>query len=106
MVFFEDKRTFLRLGPLSIQWYAILILAGAFLAYMVVLRNFKKLGYDSELGDNLFIGALFFGVIGSRLWFVAFYDLAYYLANPLKILMTWEGGLGVTLRIKKPTATL
>jgi phosphatidylglycerol:prolipoprotein diacylglycerol transferase len=95
MVFFEDKRTFLRLGPLSIQWYAILILAGAFLAYMVVLRNFKKLGYDSELGDNLFIGALFFGVIGSRLWFVAFYDLAYYLANPLKILMTWEGGLAI-----------
>lgn len=95
MVFFEDMQTFITVGPISIKWYAILILTGAFIAYGVSLYNFKKLGYDSELGDNLFVGSLLAGVVGSRLWFVAFYDLEYYLSNPLEIFMTWEGGLAI-----------
>lgn len=95
MVFFEDTQTFLTVGPISIKWYALLILTGAILAFIVSLRNLKKLGYDSELADSLFIGALISGVIGSRLWFVAFYDLSYYLADPIRILKTWEGGLAI-----------
>ncbi len=95
MIFFEDMQTFVTVGPISIKWYAMLILTGAFIAYGVSLYNFKKLGYDSELGDNLFVGALLSGVVGSRLWFVAFYDFEYYLSNPLEIFMTWEGGLAI-----------
>jgi phosphatidylglycerol:prolipoprotein diacylglycerol transferase len=53
------------------------------------------MGYNSELGDNVFVGALLSGVVGARLWFVAFYDLEYYLQHPLEILMTWEGGLAI-----------
>jgi phosphatidylglycerol:prolipoprotein diacylglycerol transferase len=95
MRFFEDMQTFVTVGPISIKWYAILILTGAFLAYAISLYNFKKMGYSSDLGDNVFVGSLLSGVIGARLWFVAFYDLEYYLQNPLEILMTWEGGLAI-----------
>src|SRR5690554_3098878 len=95
MIFFEDMQTFVTVGPISIKWYAILILTGAFIAYGVSLYNFKKMGYDSELGDNLFVGSLLSGVVGARLWFVAFYDLQYYLSHPLEIFMTWEGGLAI-----------
>lgn len=95
MHFFEDMQTFLTVGPISIKWYAVLILTGAFIAYSISLRNLKKMGYTSEMGDNLFVGALLAGVVGSRLWFVAFYDLGYYLQHPLEIFMTWEGGLAI-----------
>src|SRR5690554_7245717 len=81
MIFFEDMQTFVTVGPISIKWYAILILTGAFIAYGVSLYNFRKMGYDSELGDNLFVGSLLSGVVGARLWFVAFYDLQYYLRS-------------------------
>ncbi len=95
MRFFEDMQTFITVGPISLKWYAILILIGAFSAYYFSLRNLKKMGYNSKMGDDLFIGALLSGVVGSRLWFVAFYDLGYYLKNPLEIFMTWEGGLAI-----------
>jgi len=95
MRFFPDMQTFLEVGPIAIKWYAILILSGAYLAYYLSLRNLKKMGYSSSLTDDLFFGALISGVIGSRLWFVLFYDLNYYLSNPAEILMTWEGGLAI-----------
>lgn len=95
MVFFEDIQTLVTIGPISIKWYAVLILTGAFIAYFISLSNLKKMGYYVEQMENLFYGVLIAGVIGSRLWFIAFYDLSYYLANPLAILMTWEGGLAI-----------
>lgn len=95
MKFFPDLQTFLDVGPISIKWYAVLILVGAYLAYYLSYRNLKKMGYRSDLTDDLFFGALLSGVIGARLWFVVFFDLNYYLARPLEILMTWQGGLAI-----------
>lgn len=95
MRFFEDMQTFVTIGPISIRWYAVLILTGAYLTYYLSLRNFKKIGYDSKVGDDLFVGTLLTGVIGTRLWYVAFSDPLYYLQNPLHIFMTWEGGLAI-----------
>lgn len=95
MQFFPDVRTFLSLGPLSIKWYAIFILCGAMLAYWFSVREIKKLGYKSEVAEDLFMGCLICGVIGARLWFCAFYNLSYFLANPIEILYTFEGGMAI-----------
>ncbi|PKM65319.1 MAG: prolipoprotein diacylglyceryl transferase [Firmicutes bacterium HGW-Firmicutes-19] len=95
MKFFPDLQTFMDIGPISIKWYAVLILAGAYLAYYLSFRNLKKMGYKSDLTDDLFFGALLSGVIGARLWFVLFFDLNYYLSRPLEIFMTWQGGLAI-----------
>jgi phosphatidylglycerol---prolipoprotein diacylglyceryl transferase len=95
MKFFPDLQTFLDVGPISIKWYAMLILMGAYLAYYLSYRNLKKMGYKSDLTDDLFFGALLSGVIGARLWFVLFFDLNYYLTRPLEIFMTWQGGLAI-----------
>lgn len=95
MKFFPDLQTFLDVGPISIKWYAMLILMGAYLAYYLSYRNLKKMGYKSNLTDDLFFGALLSGVIGARLWFVLFFDLNYYLTRPLEIFMTWQGGLAI-----------
>ena len=95
MVFFKDLSSFVDIGTISIKWYAVLILTGAFLAYWLSARNLKKLGYPTSLLDDLFFGSLLAGIVGARLWYVLFFDLSSYLADPISIFMTWQGGMAI-----------
>jgi len=95
MVFFKDLSSFVDIGSISVKWYAVLILIGAFSAFYVSTKNLQKLGYPSGMIDDLFFGSLVSGIIGARLWYVLFYDLQTYIANPISILMTWQGGMAI-----------
>ena len=55
MTFFPDSKTFLQIGSLSIAWYAILIITGAFIAYKIGQHNFKKMGYNKDILSDYFI---------------------------------------------------
>ena len=54
MEFFKDFSTFVTIGPISIQWYAIVILTGAFIAYALGQYRFKQLGYNKEILSDYF----------------------------------------------------
>lgn len=95
MSFFPDFRTFISIGPISVKWYAICILSGAVIAYLLSAKEIKKMGYPVSVADDLFFGALIAGIVGSRLWYVLFYDLESYLANPISIIQTWNGGMAI-----------
>lgn len=95
--FFPDAQTFLSIGNgLQIKWYAVLIMLGAFGAFFVSRREFKRAKYtDLDFFDSLFIYTLWVGIIGARLWFCAFYNYNYYIANPMAIIRVWDGGLAI-----------
>lgn len=93
--FFPDMKTFIKLGPITIAWYAVFIMTGAFTAYYLSLRNLKKMGYEKEDAENLFYGALLFGVLGARIWYVMFFDISYYLQDPIRIIRFQDGGLAI-----------
>lgn len=94
--FFPSIRVFVEIGSFQIMWYAVLIVAGIYLAYLVSLRNLKKVGYSSDEVDGLLMGALIFGFLGARIWYVLFSgNLSEYMADPLSILMIREGGLAI-----------
>ncbi len=95
MKFFPNRSTFLAIGNYSIQWYAVLIMSGALIVYYLAGKKLKEKGYDADVMDDLFAGALFFGVIGARTWYVLFYDLKEYLADPISIFQIWNGGLAI-----------
>lgn len=96
MKFFTDTRTIVEIGSIKIGWYAVLILTGAYLAYWISLQNFKKKNYPTIILEDLFVGALFAGVLGARLWYVLFSsDLSGYLSQPIRIFSFWEGGLAI-----------
>ncbi len=81
------------MGPLSIRWYG-LGFAFAFLFGEWAMR--KMLAYEKLPPmdtSKLVMGALIGTVLGARLVHCFIYDPAYYLANPLKVLAVWEGGL-------------
>lgn len=95
MNFFPNSKTFLSIGNLHIQWYAVLIISGALFAYLLSRRNTRKMKYPDEIISDFFIDALWIGIIGARLWYVLFSDLKAYLADPISIIKIWEGGLAI-----------
>ena len=48
MQFFPEYNIFLKIGGLQIHMYAICIINGALIAYLLGQYNFKKLGYSSD----------------------------------------------------------
>ena len=96
MKLFPDRVTFLSIGNISIRWYAVLILTGAFFAYLVASSEIKKRKNinTSDFAD-MFIYTLWFGIIGARLWFCIFYNFSFYLKNPINIIRVWDGGLAI-----------
>ena len=83
------------LGPLKIHWYGLMYLVGIGGARLLAsrrLKDFDPSWSKEKLSDLVFWVAM--GVIlGGRLGYALFYDLSAYLAEPLKILRVWEGGM-------------
>lgn len=81
------------LGPLQIHWYGLMYLFGFLGAWLLGRARAKQNGWSfTEVEDLLFYGAI--GVIvGGRLGYVLFYDLAANLAAPLNVIKVWQGGM-------------
>ncbi len=82
----------LRLGPLAIHWYAIAYIAAIGLGYFFIRRNFKYRGMEMDRNQyESFIFNIMLGVIvGGRLGYVLFYNLPYYAAHPLEIILPFD----------------
>lgn len=94
MELFPDFKTLIAIGPVTITWYAVFILTGAMLAYGVSIRTLKKWGYDTALFEDFFIYMLPIGILGARLYYVAF-EWEMYASDPIRIFYIWEGGLAI-----------
>jgi len=85
----------LDLGFFELRWYSLAYLAGIFVGYWYLLKLAKEPGSPlarRHADDMVFYAAL--GIIlGGRLGYVLFYNLSYYLENPLDILKLWDGGM-------------
>lgn len=100
MKFFPNRETIVAFSiggfNFDIRWYAALILFGALIAYYVSKKEYKRAKYtDLDFFDSFFIYALWFGIIGARLWFCIFFDFKYYMQNPIAIIRIWDGGLAI-----------
>ena len=80
-------------GSVKIFWYGILFATAILSGLQYMKWVYKKEGRDENELENLFIYIVVGIVIGARLGHCLFYDPAYYLANPMKIIAVWEGGL-------------
>lgn len=83
-----------RIGPISIAWYGIILVASTLVAAYVAQHEAKRRGDDPEHVWNAFLLCLLFGVIGARLYHVIS-SLDYYIRYPLQIFNTRAGGLGI-----------
>lgn len=92
---------FITLGPLTIHYYSLTMLAGILLGTWLFSVLGKRKGIAPETAWDCLIWFFIGGILGSRLWHVFFpsassgLSLGYYLSNPAAILKIWNGGLGI-----------
>lgn len=82
------------LGPLSVAWYGIIIVAAMIIAIYLTIREGEKRGVSEDFVVDTAFWLLPMGILGARLYYV-FFELDYYLSNPTQILAIWEGGLAI-----------
>jgi prolipoprotein diacylglyceryltransferase len=78
---------------LPFRWYGLLFASSFFFGYLLMTRVFRTENIPDKWLESLTIYMAVGTVVGARLGHCFFYDPSYYLANPIKILMVWEGGL-------------
>ena len=90
-----DLPTYFSIGPLTIHWYGVMYLIGFLSAWWLGVKRASASSArwnEDQVSDLIFYAAM--GVIlGGRLGYILFYDLANYLANPLDIFKIWQGGM-------------
>ena len=86
------------LGFISLRWYSLAYIFGVLIGWWYGKKIIKKFQNKNSnlLADDFddLITYLIFGiVIGGRLGYVIFYNLNYYIENPLDIIKIWQGGM-------------
>lgn len=94
MIFYHDLSPIIfSAGPLHVRWYGVMFAVGLLLNYLLVTWIFNREKYSIKHLDSLVV-YLFLGmVIGARLGHAVFYNLDFYLSNPVEIFKIWNGGL-------------
>ncbi|MEO9340180.1 prolipoprotein diacylglyceryl transferase [Mesorhizobium sp. SB112] len=90
-----------QIGPLAIHWYGLAYIVGILFAWWygkrlvtnsALWRN-KTLPMKPEDLDDFIVWAAVGVVLGGRIGYILFYDLARYIQNPLDIFAVWQGGM-------------
>ncbi len=95
IAFPEIEPVIIQIGPLQIRWYGLMYVLGFTATYLLVQHQIKKQSlYDFAAHfENLNLLLIVSLVVGGRLGYVLFYNLPYYIENPLEIVATWHGGM-------------
>jgi len=85
----------IKLGPLVIRWYGLMIAVACLLGVWLAGKEAERKGINKEEIQDFFLYIIFGAVIGARLYYVAFTDWAYFSDNPLSVFAIWQGGLAI-----------
>ena len=98
----------IQIGPFAIRWYALAYIAGIILGWRYIVWLLRKPALWRDTAekkppltvadmDDVVLWMTLGIVLGGRIGYILFYGLVYqshyYLENPLRMLMIWEGGM-------------
>ena len=81
---------------IDIRWYSLAYIIGLILAiqfgkFLIKKNNFFN--FSSNILDEYLPFAIIGIILGGRLGYILFYDLNFFLQNPINIFFIWEGGM-------------
>ncbi len=94
----------INIGPLTIHFYAIMIMLGVVAGSFLAQREANRRGQNGALVWDLLVWVLIAGIIGARIWHILTpspsaiaqgLTTSYYLTHPLEAIAIWNGGLGI-----------
>lgn len=83
------------IGPLALRWYGLMYVVGIMMGLFLIRGYCARKGITQDLVYRVLWWCVAAGLIGGRLYFVIQQPnlVSYYLANPIHIIATWEGGM-------------
>jgi phosphatidylglycerol:prolipoprotein diacylglycerol transferase len=81
-----------QIGQFQVRYYGLMYVVAFSIVYLLVLYRVKKekYAYSKDIIQNYFIWAVLGVMIGGRLGYVAFYNLKYFIAHPLEIILPFS----------------
>jgi phosphatidylglycerol:prolipoprotein diacylglycerol transferase len=90
----EINPVIFEVGPFAIRWYGMAYVLGILAGFLLLKSEFKKrLNMNQAMVMDVMTWVIIGIIIGGRIGYILFYDLAYYLQFPFKIFAVWEGGM-------------
>ncbi|VAW98450.1 Prolipoprotein diacylglyceryl transferase [hydrothermal vent metagenome] len=83
----------LSIGAVKFRWYGLFFSGGFIVSYFIMQWIYNSEEKNIADVDRLLWYQIAGTLIGARLVHVIFYEPAFYLAQPIKILYIWQGGL-------------
>jgi phosphatidylglycerol:prolipoprotein diacylglycerol transferase len=89
----------INIGFLEIRWYSLAYIFGILLGWWLGKKIlFFRLNKESKSSDycnfdDLISHIIISIILGGRMGYVVFYNLSYYIQNPIDIFKIWEGGM-------------
>ncbi|MDR1791065.1 MAG: prolipoprotein diacylglyceryl transferase [Propionibacteriaceae bacterium] len=85
------------LGPLNIKFYALCLIVGIIVAWIIGVRRFRARGGTTDAFETCMIWAIPIGIVGARFYHVLTHLGDYFGAgiNPWSVFFIWEGGIAI-----------
>jgi phosphatidylglycerol:prolipoprotein diacylglycerol transferase len=85
----------LSFGFLEVRWYGLIFALGFILIYYLLpyLAQKRDIDFSKEDASDFLLYLILGVVLGARLFYIIFYNLGYFILNPLDIFAVWQGGL-------------
>ena len=81
-------------GFIAIRWYSIAYIAGILIALSFLKNQNKKYNIMSRSNcDDWLTWSVLSIIIGGRIGYVIFYNIGFFIENPLEIIAVWHGGM-------------
>ena len=81
---------------IDIRWYSLAYIFGLIFSiqygkFLITKNNFFK--FEKDILDDYLPYAILGIILGGRIGYILFYDLAFYIKNPIEIFYIWQGGM-------------
>ncbi len=80
------------LGGFQLRYYGLMYIVAFAVTYALLIYRTRRDGFDyaPELVQDLMVWLIVGTILGGRLGYVIFYDLAYFVRDPLKVVLPFE----------------
>jgi len=82
------------LGPLTVNWYGVILASAALIGYLLAVQEGKRFGISADFFMDLLLLGMPSAIIAARIYYVAF-SWEDYKNNPLNVFKIWEGGIAI-----------
>ena len=78
----------------SLPWYSVLMVSGILIAFLLGVREEKRLGLPKDSMLDMVLIAVPSGIVGARLYYVLM-SLDQFAQDPISVFYIWQGGIAV-----------